>query len=76
MYIKAVIILNKQNNKLLLTLVLGFLAGLFMFPTGLSFDVLLVSLFGEGSVWALPFSLLVVATIVFVVRKSISKIAA
>ncbi|RUS49406.1 hypothetical protein QI30_20060 [Kurthia sp. 3B1D] len=72
--------MNKRNNKLLLTFVLGLLAALFIFPflrtMGLSFDVVLVYLFGEGSVWALPFSLLVIATIIFGVRKSISKTAA
>lgn len=71
--------MNKRNNKLLLTFVLGLLTALFISPflrtMGLSFDVLLVYLFGEDSIWALPFSLLVIATIVFGV-KFISKTAA
>lgn len=64
---------------MLLTFVVGFLVALFILPylrtIGLSFDVLLVSLFGKSSVWALPFSLLVMATIVFVLRKFTSKTA-
>lgn len=71
--------MNKRNNKLFLTFVLGFLTALifpFLRTMGLSFDVLLVYLFGEDSVWAVLFSLLLIARIVFGVRKFISKTAA
>ncbi|WP_339194523.1 hypothetical protein MKY27_09245 [Solibacillus sp. FSL R5-0449] len=70
--------MNKRNNKLFLTCVFGFLIGLF-FPfsktMGLSFDVLLVSLFGEDSIWAGLFSLFLIAILALSLRKIISKTA-
>ena len=66
-----------RNNKLVLTLIISFLVTIFALPylktLGVSFDVVLVALFGEGSIWALLFSLLLIASIVLVLRKLIIK---
>ncbi|GIN84434.1 hypothetical protein J6TS2_08200 [Heyndrickxia sporothermodurans] len=65
---------------MILTFVMGFFTTAFVLPlisalSVPSFDAILVALFGEGSIWALAFSLLLILLIAFGVRKAIKDYA-
>lgn len=60
--------MGKRKNKMLLTFVMGVLATALALPLlsalGVpTFDVVLVALFGKGSIWALALSLLLILSI-------------
>lgn len=66
--------MGKRRKTLILTFVMGILITAFVLPLlsafGVpSFNTVLVAIFGEGSIWALAFSLLLILLIVLVVRK-------
>ncbi|MGE6259900.1 hypothetical protein ACQKCU_18810 [Heyndrickxia sporothermodurans] len=72
--------MGKRRKTLILTFVMGFFTTAFVLPLlsalGVpSFDAILVALFGEGSIWSLAFSLLLILLIAFVVRKVIKDYA-
>ncbi|MGE7838875.1 hypothetical protein [Viridibacillus arvi] len=68
--------MSKRKNTLILTFIMGVLITAFALPLlsalGVpSFDVVLVALFGEGSIWALVLSLLLILSIALGVGKVI-----
>ncbi|MEK3953710.1 hypothetical protein [Psychrobacillus sp. FSL K6-1464] len=69
--------MSKRKNTLILIFVMGVLATAFALPLlsalGVpSFDVGLVALFGEGNIWALVLSLLLILSIALGVGKLIN----
>ena len=69
--------MSKRKNTLILTFVMGVLATAFALPLvralGVpSFDVGLVALFGEGNIWAVVLSLLLILSIALGVGKLIN----
>ena len=64
----------KKNNKFLLPFLSGIVVAILVSPflskLGVpTFDVVLVAMFGSGSIWAIVFSLLLITSIVLVLRK-------
>ena len=68
MVVQEVNFVSERKKKLILTFVMGVIATAFALPLlnalGVpAFDVVLVALFGKGSIWALALSLLLILSI-------------
>lgn len=70
--------MDRKKKNLILIFVIGFASGLLGLPLlstlGVpSFDVVLTALFGEGSIWALVFSIMLIFLVTFSVCKVIKR---
>lgn len=68
--------MDKKKKNLILTFFMGVISGFFILPLlsalGVpSFDMVLTSLFGEGNIWAIIFTLLLILLTIFGVGKTI-----
>ena len=69
-------LVDKKKKNLILTFLMGVISAIFVLPLlsalGVpSFDTVLNSLFGEGSIWAIVFSLMLILLTIFCVGKTI-----
>jgi len=65
---------DRKKKNLILIFVIGMASGLLGLPSALgvpSGDVVLTALFGEGSIWALVFSIMLILLVTFGVGKAI-----